>query len=189
MAAISVGLFATTLPTYIAYLYRPCVPAVCIYGQLSVGSDQGLHSLGLTLSAYVVLNASLVIINGLLCAAVATLLLWRKSDSRIAILIALLLVVLGATNTIISPPILEPLLGSGAAAFIANFSNFLGAISLPLLFSLFPNGRFVPRWTRWLVIAWIVPAIMLTIFPFFGTPPAVLPILSKIYFLPARSAS
>lgn len=182
VAASGIGLFAATLHTYIDYLYRPCVPATCIYGQLSAGSTLGLRGLGLSLSAYVVLNATLVIITGILCTAVAALLLWRKSDSWIAILIAFLLVVLGATDTIISPPILQPLLGAGAAALIANFSNFLGAISLPLLFSLFPNGRFVPRWTRWLVIAFIVPSITLTILPPLMVVPAVVPILSEIFF-------
>jgi hypothetical protein len=182
VTAISAGLFAATLPTYIAYLNRFCAPASCIYGQLPAGSGQGLRSLGLSLRAYVVLNITLVVINGLLCAAVVALLLWRKSDSWIAVLIAFLLMVLGVTNTIISPPVLSPLLGAGAATFTANFANFLGAISLPLLFSLFPNGRFVPRWTRWLVIALIIPAIMLTIFPFFVTTPGVIPALSEISF-------
>lgn len=182
VAALSVGLFAATLPTYIAYLYRPCVPASCIYGQLPASSAQGLHGLGLSLGGYVVLNVTLVIITELLCTAVAALLLWRKSDSWIATLMAFLLVVLGATNTIISPPILQPLLGAGAATFIANFSNFLGAISFPLLFSLFPNGRFVPRWTRWLVIALIVPAILLTILPFFLTASAIVPSISESFF-------
>jgi hypothetical protein len=182
MAASGAALFAVTLPTYIAYLYRPCIPASCIYGQLPVGSDQGLRSLGISLSTYVVLSVTLVTITGLLCMVIAFLLLWRKSDSWIAVLTAFLLAALGITSTIISPPILQPLLGAGAAAFIGNFSNFLGAISLPLLFALFPNGRFVPRWTRWLIIAWLVPAVALTISPFFGTPPALLPILSEILF-------
>ncbi len=182
VVTISAGLFVVTLPTYIAYLHQFCAPVSCIYGQLPMGSEQGLHGLDISLSTYVVLSVTLVVITGLLCTAVAALLLWRKSNSWIAILIAFLLIVLGATNTIISPPILQPLLGAWGAAFTANFSNFLGAISLPLLFSLFPNGRFVPRWTMWLVIAWLVPAVMLTISPFFGTPPAVLPRFSEIFF-------
>jgi hypothetical protein len=89
--AISLGLFAATMPTYIAYLYRPCAPASCIYGQLPVSSDQGLRGLGISLSTYVVLSVTLIIINGLLCTAVAILLLWRKSDSWIAVVIAFLL--------------------------------------------------------------------------------------------------
>ena len=83
VAALSLGLFAATLPTYIAYLYQPCIPASCIYGQLPVGSTPGLRGLGLSLSTYVVLDATLVIITGLLCTAVAALLLWRKSAGNI----------------------------------------------------------------------------------------------------------
>jgi hypothetical protein len=183
VAVISAGLMAATLPTYFAYLNRFCTAsASCVYGQLLAGSQQGLQGLGLSLGAYAVLNLTLVIINGLLCIAVAALLLLRKSDSWIAVLIAFLLLVLGVTNTIISPPILVPLLGAGAAAFIANFYNFLGAISLPLLFSLFPNGRFAPRWTRWPVMALIIPAVMLTFFPSIGTVLPIVPILSEILF-------
>ena len=181
-AAFGVGLFIVTFPTYIAYLYRPCASASCIYGQLSEDGIRTLHSLGLSLSAYVIVNVTLVIITGLLCTAVAALLLWRQSNSWVAILVAFLLVVLGATNTIISPPIVQPLLGEGPGTFIADFSNFLGAISLPLLFSLFPNGRFVPRWTRWVTIALIIPAVMLTILPPFVTVPAIVPTLSEVFF-------
>ena len=183
VTVISAGLIVATLPTYIAYLKRFCAPVSCVYGQLPVGSEQGLQGLGLSPGGYVVVNVTIVIITGLLCSAVAALLLWRKSDSWIAVLVAFLLVVLGVTNTIISPPILIPLLGAGAAAFIANFANFLGAISLPLLFALFPNGRFVPRWTRWLAMALIIPAIILTIFLFFVvTVSPVIPVLSEIFF-------
>ncbi len=181
-AAFGIGLFVATLPTYVAYLYQPCASASCIYGQLPENAVQALHSSGLSLSAYVIVNVTLVIITGLLCTAVAALLLWRKSDNWIAILVAFLLVVLGATNTIISPPIVQPLLGERPGTFVADFSNFLGAISLPLLFSLFPNGRFVPRWTRWVAIALIVPALMLTILPPFVTVPAIVPTLSEVFF-------
>ena len=182
VAALGIGLFVATLPTYIAYLYQPCVSASCIYGQLSESGIETLRSLGLSLSAYAIMNVTLVIITGLLCTAVAALLLWRKSNSWVAVLVAFLLVVLGVTNTIISPPILQPLLGERPGTFIADFANFLGAISLPLLFSLFPNGRFVPRWTLWVAVASIVPAVMLTILPPLVTVPAILPTLSEIFF-------
>jgi hypothetical protein len=39
---------------------------------------------------------------------------------------------------------------------LAIVLNVLGNGMLFLLSSLFPNGRFVPRWTRWLVLGWIL---------------------------------
>jgi hypothetical protein len=38
----------------------------------------------------------------------------------------------------------------------AAFLNPLGTFASLLLLALFPNGRFVPRWTRWLVIGFVV---------------------------------
>jgi hypothetical protein len=35
-----------------------------------------------------------------------------------------------------------------------HFLGFVGSMSLYLFFYLFPNGRFVPRWTRWVVVCW-----------------------------------
>ena len=37
-----------------------------------------------------------------------------------------------------------------------NFIGFFTGSAVPLLFYAFPNGRFVPRFTRWLALAWIV---------------------------------
>lgn len=180
---LALGLFVVTLPTYFAYLLRLCAPASCIYGQLSVGSIQALHSLGLSLNTYAILFVTLLIISAILCVAVAALILWHKSDSWIAILVAFLLIMLGTTSSIIAAPVLQPLLGSGLAVFIANFSNFIGAISLPLLFSLFPNGRFVPLWTRWLVIALLMLAVLITIIvPFIPAAPNVFSTLSSFFF-------
>jgi hypothetical protein len=35
------------------------------------------------------------------------------------------------------------------------FLHFLGAASFGLFLYLFPDGRFVPRWGRWVVLVWI----------------------------------
>jgi hypothetical protein len=37
-------------------------------------------------------------------------------------------------------------------------------MAFPLFFYLFPNGRFVPHWTRWLLIDWVLWAIIDTFF-------------------------
>jgi hypothetical protein len=182
VSVLSLGLFVVTLPTFFAQLHQICTTASCIYGQLSARSTQSLHTLGLSLNAYAVLFVTLLIISAFLCVAVAALLLWQKSDNWIALLVAFLLVVLGISTITTDASVLQPLLGSGLSLFIANFSNFLGAASLPLLFSLFPNGRFVPRWTRWLLIALIVLSVMLAFVPLVLSVSIVLPSLSFFFY-------
>jgi hypothetical protein len=42
---------------------------------------------------------------------------------------------------------------------------FVGEASFFVLFCVFPDGRFVPRWTRWAAVAWITYWLLATFFP------------------------
>ena len=181
VCVLVLGLFVLTLPTYFAHLHLYCTES-CIYGQLSVSNIESLHRLEMSLNIYAILFVALLIVSALLCIAVVILLLWRKPDNWIALLVAFLLVVLGVGSTTTDVSVLQPLLGPVLALFLANFSNFLGAVSLPLLFSLFPNGRFVPRWTRWVLIALILLSITLAFVPPIMSVAIVIPSLSFFFF-------
>jgi hypothetical protein len=43
--------------------------------------------------------------------------------------------------------------------------NFVAEASFFLLFCVFPDGRFVPRWTRWAAAAWIAYWLLVSFFP------------------------
>jgi len=76
---------------------------------------------------------------------------WRKSDDRMAFFASLTLVTFPAafsTSELATLP--------SAWSLPGHFVIFLGNISIFLFFYLFPTGRFVPRWTRWLWIGAIV---------------------------------
>jgi signal transduction histidine kinase len=92
--------------------------------------------------------------------AVSLLIFWRRSDDWMALYISLFLVML-ATN-------LSPALS--VLSYEAGFMSPLGVCltllhllawsSAAFFFALFPDGRFVPGWTRWLILAylaWQVP--------------------------------
>jgi hypothetical protein len=57
--------------------------------------------------------------------------------------------------------------------------NFVGNASIFVLFCVFPDGRFVPRWTRWAAVAWITYWLLGSFFPDFSPvsplnwPPAI----------------
>jgi hypothetical protein len=85
---------------------------------------------------------------------------WRKSNDWMALLVALMLIMQGAdsvTNTVA---------GSHSIwQFPAQLVNFLAFALLFLVFALFPDGRFVPRWTYWFVIAFLVESVIFNFFP------------------------
>jgi hypothetical protein len=94
--------------------------------------------------------------------ALAALILWRKSEKLMALFVALMIALLGASFSG-SPEALEvinPVLG-WAGSFLEELS-YIGA-SLFLL--LFPNGRFVPRWTRYVAVVLVVVTVPSGLFP------------------------
>jgi hypothetical protein len=46
-----------------------------------------------------------------------------------------------------------------------SFVHFLGAASFSLFLYLFPDGRFVPRWARWVALVWIASQLPRYFFP------------------------
>ncbi len=54
---------------------------------------------------------------------------------------------------------------AGPLVWFRVFVFILQVLILPLLFYLFPDGRFVPRWTRWLPALWIGLMLSFAIFP------------------------
>jgi hypothetical protein len=121
-----------------------------------------LAQLGLSVDFFIAYLLLLGIIPAVAYFAVAAIIFWRKSDEPMALFTALLLVLFAATIWGSTKelgeihPILEWL------------SRVLEALSFALLFLffyLFPDGRFVPRWTRWLAGVLIAVTVPMVLFP------------------------
>jgi len=94
------------------------------------------------------------ILSTLIWFSAGWLIFWHKSDSWIALLIALQAVTQGSSRSIValgSFPVLQ---------YPANWLLFLNEILLFLVFALFPTGRFVPKWIRWLVPVWVIHTLV-----------------------------
>jgi len=135
------------------------------YGFLMPGrSGEELMDLGLPVAFYAAFDA---VLNGVFVAvwvAVGALVFWHRSNDRIALLVALFLVTFGPIS-----------FGPIAPEFLAEEYHtlelpvegveFLGYTCLALFFCLFPSGRFVPRWTRWLAVAYLTALVPVLFFP------------------------
>ena len=101
----------------------------------------------------------MTILSTLIWFSVGWLIFWHKSDSWIALLIALQAVTQGAStsiNALGSFPVLQ---------YPVNWLSFLNQVLLFLLLALFPTGRFVPKWIRRLVLVGVALAIVDFFFP------------------------
>jgi hypothetical protein len=73
-----------------------------------------------------------------------------------ALFVSLFLVMFGADAlpVISSLEMIQP-----QVVWARNLTFLLGG-SLPAVLALFPDGRFVPRWIRWMVLMWLVFMVM-----------------------------
>src|SRR5207247_5450747 len=102
----------------------------------------------------------------------STLIVWRTSDDRMAVLVALMLVTLGplgAMTSVLARP--------SPWQVPAECLVFLAVALFMLVFLLFPTGQFVPSFTRWIAVgclAVLVPSMFFPNNPFAQNPDALL---------------
>ncbi|MGI9122922.1 MAG: histidine kinase [Rubrobacter sp.] len=153
VAALSVTLFIAGMPAEVALLRDPCPTPRCATGQLPPAGLRALETLGLSPEAFAIYLVTLDTIFAAVCCAVAALVFWCRSDDRMGLLTSLALLTFGTATFVFTLEALatrHPALG-----LTVDFLHLLGAASFSLFLYLFPDGRFVPRWTRWLALVWI----------------------------------
>jgi len=158
--------FLAKLPAYYTFLQTICTGAPCGLGQPTIDSAQAMQRLGFSVGAYAAFTLALTIILAFVCFAVSAVLFWRKSDDWMALLVALAVV---ATVTLNG----NDVYGSQSAwGVFSNVVAVLGSGVYLLVLALFPDGRFVPRWMRWLLPCWALSGMLVLFFPdaFFGWP-------------------
>ena len=174
VVVFTLSIFLASLPAYFAHLQTVCVGDTCVYsyGQLTPGTAQALQNLGLSTGGYAVSILTLAIASALISFGVACVLFWRRSVDWMAMFVSLFLVTFGVNF-------------SAQGLLVANqqtawnvpltIVTLLGWNLFNLLSYLFPDGRFVPRWTRPLAVFAVGINLFLNIFPetFFSLPPWV----------------
>jgi hypothetical protein len=111
---------------------------------------------------------------------VASVIFWRRSNDPMALLVATMLVVWGPLNGpfVLTPSATERMY-LALQATLGSLVTFVGYMAWMLFFYLFPSGRFVPRWTRWLALCWVLFCGS-WIFTSFGPPSWPLPLFNVI---------
>ena len=101
------------------------------------------------------LNIALLTVVAPLWIAVGLVIFWRRSDDWMALFVALFLVLVG-TNFSPTSYVLPIALGpTSLLGILCTGVQALVFSSVVLFFALFPNGRFVPGWTRWVTLAYL----------------------------------
>lgn len=154
VALLTAVVFVSGLPSEFARLRVPCagVSSCAWVPRLTAGNARELGELGLSNNIFagyfVAVEVGLMAVS----CAIGAIIFWRRSDDPMALLASLMLFTLGAALTVPYPIVDLPLVWKVSGEAV----SFIGSASLVLFLYLFPDGTFVPRWTRWLALAWIV---------------------------------
>jgi hypothetical protein len=170
VALLAVGLFVAGAFSYWADLQEVCTLGAepCSdRGLLTPENVRELREMGLSVGFHAAFEVVITTLLAAVWLAVGAVIFWRRSDDRMALLVSLMLVTFGTTALNTSPP--DALVAAQPALWLPVRSvDFLSQVCLVLFFLLFPSGRFVPRWSRWLALAYLALQAPLYFFP--GSP-------------------
>jgi hypothetical protein len=157
LVVLTLTIFFASLPVYVALLQTPCAGPACEYQQLTPEQGETLKEVGLSRGDYTAYTVAFTLVILVICLAVSTLIVWRRSHDPMALLVALMLVTLGSIAVATAvPQIPSPWQVPNECLTLLFLALFL------LIFSLFPTGRFVPGFMRSLFIVFLVVQVPLT---------------------------
>ena len=92
VAVFTLVIFVWSLPIYLTQLHTSCSGISCSYQQLTGGQVHTLRGLGWSLDQYAALQVTLNLLCIAVSLGVAALIVWKRSDDRMAMLVGLSLV-------------------------------------------------------------------------------------------------
>ena len=136
-------------------------------GLLTLEGVRALQEFGFSRSFYAsYVGVGVQTVVTLVFFVVAAVIFIRRSDDRMALFVSFTLLVFGGAA--VAGTMHELAESLPVFRFPVNLLDYIGQICFGTFFYLFPDGRFVPRWTRWLAAASLLLFIPEVFFP--GSP-------------------
>ena len=148
-ALLAVVLYSVGTPALVRQIEELCAGPECPYFRVDAAMADSLRGLGLSLHSFALVVVGLDTLPLLVCLVVSALLVWRQSDDRMALFAAIMLVTF--VGTVLQSSV-TALANEPGWRWPVAIVQFVGSASLFWFFCVFPDGSFVPRWTRWLVV-------------------------------------
>jgi hypothetical protein len=165
VALLTVGVFVFIIPSEFARLRSPCTSTVSCNWLLRLSAENAreLEQLGFPVTFFAAYFVSLeALLTVVAPVAVGMIIFLRRSDDRMAFLVSLVLLTYW-TGIAFPYHLLDlPRFWEVSAAVVIA----VGEAAICLFFYVFPDGQFVPRWSRWFALVSIVVLGFSTLFPY-----------------------
>ncbi|HEY5004747.1 MAG TPA: hypothetical protein VII61_16405 [Ktedonobacteraceae bacterium] len=160
MSTLTSFIYVVGTPVYFARVSTLC--AKCVDERLTLAEAQQLHMLGISITAYAAYWTAVNLLFALVYWVVAAFIFWRKPDDRVTVFASFSLMAMGASF----PDIPSTLIAIHSSWWLPV--TLLDALGLPSFIGflfLFPTGRFVPGFTRWVALGFAAVYMPGTFFP------------------------
>jgi hypothetical protein len=152
-------LWMVAIPFRHAQLASVCPNAntdLCGDQQPNIATYPQMQAAGISLAFYAAYVSTLEVMSVLIFLVIGVIILLNKSNTRIGLFTAVFLITFGVSQTgtdalAAAFPILEGPIG---------LLSLMGWTFLGIFLCIFPDGRFVPRWTRITAVLWVVVIIL-----------------------------
>ncbi len=159
VVVLILALFVASIPAFTALLQNACTTAAC-YALIPPYSMKQYQAAGLSVNFVLIYSYALTVFALLAFLAIGAVIFWLKSHDFMAFYTSFALVTFAMTFNSGS------LLGLVPAWWLPiQIISFFGSVAFGTFLYLFPNGRFVPRWMRWLVGGWVIYSGVVYFFP------------------------
>ena len=155
---VTIGLFSANIPAYYDSLISFSAP------ELDAATVRAnLEAADVSIERYATYLLGISIASALVWVVVGTVIFWRRSDNWIALFASLCLITFGTFGLKESALVLPD--QYPAVWLPVRLLALFGSVAIYAFVLIFPNGRFVPRWTRWAVILFAAHDVFFYLFP------------------------
>ena len=145
-------------------MLKICTEPVCPASQLTQAGVASLQRLGFTIESFVTTQLVFTLSTALIYAVVALLIFRARRHDNLALYVAFVLLFFGTFESTYVDT-MHTVMAEVQPAFLNYIEILPGAtlIAFAILCYVFPDGRFVPPWTKWATWGWIAAPLMLSV--------------------------
>ncbi len=160
---LTIGLFIVSIPISYEQRQLVCASEPCQPNQLTAASLQELARIGMSVPSFVTVTIALDILVAVIFTACAVVIFVRKPNDILTIFVTIMLVTFGAAT--VTGAILDIGIAYPQLDWLVQTIALIGNCSILAFFFLFPNGRFVPSWTVFILAAYTLIQLPRYYFP------------------------
>ncbi len=149
--ALSLGAYVLAIPAIYESALMVCQGPDCAQWRLSVAGASALRDAGLSVELYAALTLALRVLSASVFFVVAAMIFRRRSEEWLPLLLSFFLVLQAPGSDVGALGLALPQL-----APVGTLMEYLATALLVPLFYLFPDGRWVPHWSRIGALFWVV---------------------------------